>query len=174
MTVRPSFDFIGISAISLLYVLSSSRLLRNFPMPAEATANVVNVAHCLDMAADGFVADAQRHAQLFGADFVIFLDKGDDFGVQIVLEDTLRDIIIQVRHDDRELIVVRAECGALALGIVGLHLVAVQDFAEAAALALHVAQPIEHVGQHWVASGGRHVSGSRSWMMEPSGIPPGE
>lgn len=43
-------------------------------MPAEAAADVVDIAHCLDMVTDGFVADTQRHARLFGADFVVFLD----------------------------------------------------------------------------------------------------
>ena len=32
-------------------------------MPAETTANVVNISHRLDMAADGFVADTQCHAE---------------------------------------------------------------------------------------------------------------
>ena len=140
----------------------------NFPMPAEAAADVVDISHCLYMAANGFVADAQCHAQLFGADFVVLLDERNDFGIQIVLEDTLRhilgdtlgdilrDTVIQIRHDDRKLVAVRTECGALGLGVVDLHLVAVWDFAEAAALALHVAQPIEYVGQHRVAPGGRH------------------
>ena len=120
------------------------------------------------MAADGFVADAQRHAEFFGADFVILLDECDDFGIQIVLGDTLRDIlwdmlgdilrdtIIQIRHNDRKLVAVRTERRALVLGAVDLYLVAVQNLAKAAALALHIAQPSEHIGQHRVAPGGRH------------------
>lgn len=43
-------------------------------MPAEATTNIVNIAHCLYVAADGFVADTQCHAEFFGADFIVFLD----------------------------------------------------------------------------------------------------
>ena len=49
-------------------------LVLNFPMPAEAAANVVDISHRLDVAADGFVADAQRHAEFFGADFIVFFD----------------------------------------------------------------------------------------------------
>ena len=133
-------------------------------MPAETVADVVNISYCLYMAADGFVADAQRHAEFFGADFVILLDERDNFCVQIVLEDTLRDIlgdmlgdtVIQVRHDNRKLIAVRTERGALVLGIIDLDLLAVQNLPKAAALALHVAKAVEHIGQYRVAPGGRH------------------
>lgn len=43
-------------------------------MPAEAAANVADISHRLDMAADGFVADTQCHAEFFGADFIVFFD----------------------------------------------------------------------------------------------------
>ena len=43
-------------------------------MPAEATADVVDISHCLYVAADGFVADTQCHAEFFGADFIVFFD----------------------------------------------------------------------------------------------------
>ena len=43
-------------------------------MPAATTADVENISHRLDMAADGFVADAQRHAEFFGAYLVVFFD----------------------------------------------------------------------------------------------------
>lgn len=43
-------------------------------MPAEAAADVADISHRLDVAADGFVADAQRHAEFFGADFVVLFD----------------------------------------------------------------------------------------------------
>ena len=43
-------------------------------MPAEAAANVVDISHRLDVAADGFVADTQCHAEFFGADFIVFFD----------------------------------------------------------------------------------------------------
>ena len=67
------------------------------------------------------------------------------------LRDILRDTIIQVRHNNSELVAVRTECGALILGIVDLRFVAVQNFTEAATLALHIAQTVEHIGQHRVA-----------------------
>lgn len=44
-------------------------------MPAEAAADVVDISHRLDVAADGFVADTQCHAEFFGADFIVFLIK---------------------------------------------------------------------------------------------------
>lgn len=128
-------------------------------MPAEAAANVADISHRLDMAADGFVADTQCHAEFFGADFIVPLDERDDFCIQIVLSDiltdilgdiltdTLRDTVIQVRHNDRKLVAVRTECRAFILGVVDLCLVAVQNFTEAAALALHVAKAVEHIGQ---------------------------
>ena len=76
------------------------------------------------------------------------------------LRDTLRDIlgdtVIQVRHNDRKLVAVRTERRALILGVVNLRFVAVQNFPKAAALALHIAQTVEHIGQHRVAPGGRH------------------
>ena len=72
------------------------------------------------------------------------------------LGDILRDTVIQVRHDDRKLVSVRTECRALILSVVDLRLVAVQNFPKAAALALHVAQTVEHIGQHRVTPSGRH------------------
>ena len=97
-------------------------------MPAEAATDVADISHRLDMAADGFVADTQCHAE------------GD------TLRDILRDTIIQVRHNDRKLVAVRTECGTLILGVVDLRFVAVQNFPKAAALALHVAKAVEHIG----------------------------
>lgn len=47
----------------------------NFPMPAETAADIADISHCLDMAADGFVADTQCHAEFFGTDFVVFWIK---------------------------------------------------------------------------------------------------
>lgn len=73
-----------------------------------------------------------------------------------MLRDILGDTIIQVRHNDRKLVAVRTECGTLILGVVDLCLVAVQNFPKAAALALHIAQTVEHIGQHRVAPDGRH------------------
>ena len=43
-------------------------------MPAKAAADVVDIFHRLDVAADGFVADTQWHAEFFGADFIVFFD----------------------------------------------------------------------------------------------------
>ena len=137
-------------------------------MPAEAATNVMNIIQLLYTPQNGSGAHAQHHAHFFGADFIVPLDERDDFCIQIVLSDTLtailgdilpdtlRDTVIQVRHNDRKLVAVRSECRALILGVVDLRFVAVQNFTEAAALALHIAQTVEHIGQHRVAPGGRH------------------
>ena len=111
-----------------------------------------------------------------------FLIKARIFGIQIILGDILgdtlgdilRDTVIQVRHDDRKLVSVRTECRALILSVVDLRLVAVQNFPKAAALALHVAKAVEDIGQHRLRRVDGTVSGSRSWIIDPSGIPPGE
>ena len=79
---------------------------------------------------------------------------GDTLGD--ILTDTLRDTVIQVWHNDCELVSVGTEHGALILSVVDLYLVTVQNFSEAAALALHVTKAVEHIGQHRVAPGGWH------------------
>ena len=120
-------------------------------MPAEAATNVVNIIQFLYTPQNGSGAYAQHYAHFFGADFIVPLDERDDFCIQIVLSDILtdilRDTVIQVRHNDRKLVSVRSECRALILGVVDLCLVAVQNFPKAAALALHIAQTVEHIGQ---------------------------
>ena len=90
-------------------------------MPAEAATNVVNIIQLLYTPQNGSGAYAQHHAHFFGADFIVPLDERDDFCIQIVLSDTLtdilgdilRDTIIQVRHNDRKLVAVRTERRAL-------------------------------------------------------------
>ena len=136
-------------------------------MPAEAATNVVNIIQFLYTPQNGSGAYAQHHAHFFGADFIVPLDERDDFCIQIVLSDiltdilgdiltdTLRDTVIQVRHNDRKLVAVRTERRGFARHEVDLRLVAVQNFPKAAALALHIAQTVEHIGQHRVAPGGR-------------------
>ena len=143
-------------------------------MPAEAATNIVNIIQFLYTPQNGSGAYAQHHAHFFGADFIVPLDERDDFCIQIVLSDiltdilgdiltdTLRDTVIQVRHNDRKLVSVRSERRALILSVVDLCFVAVQNFTEAAALALHVPRRLNtsaSTGLRWVDG---TVSGSRS------------
>ena len=116
-------------------------------MPAEAATNVVNIIQFLYTPQNGSGAYAQHHAHFFGADFIVPLDERDDFCIQIVLSDILTDILGDILTDTlRDTI----------LGVVDLRFVAVQNFPKAAALALHVAKAVEHIGQYRVAPGGRH------------------
>ena len=59
----------------------------------------------------------------------------------------MTDSAVEDLYNDRKLVAVRTECRAFILGVVDLCLVAVQNFTEAAALALHVAKAVEHIGQ---------------------------
>ena len=62
-------------------------------MPAEAATNVMNIIQLLYTPQNGSGAYAQHHAHFFGADFIVPLDERDDFCIQIVLSDTLTDIL---------------------------------------------------------------------------------
>ena len=62
-------------------------------MPAEATTDVMNIIQLLYTPQNGSGAYTQHHAHFFGADFIVPLDERDDFCIQIVLSDTLTDIL---------------------------------------------------------------------------------
>ena len=58
-------------------------------MPAEAATDVADISHRLDMAADGFVADTQCHAEFFGADFIVFFDEWHCTGFLAIRHDSM-------------------------------------------------------------------------------------
>ena len=72
--------------------------------------------------------------------------------MKVTLGDTLRDIIIQIRHNSDKACSVRAEIWLFILCIIRLKLIRINNLPKSATFSFHISKPFEYVRKQRISS----------------------